>query len=544
MPEHDHPLFPQLLRGGLIVSCQSSEGDAFHASSLMARFARAARDGGAVGIRANSPQDIAAIREAVALPVIGIQKRMMADGRLLITPTLEDARALVASGATAIALDCTARGQSHGALQRVAAIHRELKVPVLADIATEADALAAVDAGADMVLPTLRGYTDDTRDVTSFDRRFLEQLAKHLPVPVVAEGMILTPAQAREALDAGAWAVVVGTAITRPHEITRAFVRALQTPPDDDSQLVCIGLDLGGTRTKFGLASLTGVLHWSQSIPTPRRSGRQALLDHLCQVAQRCMQEAARLELKPVAVGLASAGWVNTKLGSVAYATDSMPGWTGTSLESVMHLATGLPVFAENDARAVAVGEHLFGLAAQARDFVCLTLGTGVGGGIYCDGQLVTGAHALGSAIGHLAIITDGLACTCGARGCLERYTNIAALMRYAEPSHYQGSQALIAAANEGQVAAQRAIRKFASYLSMGCAALIHLLDPELIVLAGGLVQENPILFQELEAALGPRVFARSSRKTRIVASTLGYEAGILGAVGVAVLGRKGLKAG
>jgi len=262
-------------------------------------------------------------------------------------------------------------------------------------------------------------------------------------------------------------------------------------------------------------------------------------LDHLCQVAQRCMQEAARLELQPVAVGLASAGWVNTKLGSVVYATEAMPGWTGTSLETVMHVATGLPVFAENDARAVAVGEHLFGQAKQSSDFVCLTLGTGVGGGIYSGGQLVTGAHALGSAIGHLPIITDGLACTCGARGCLERYANIAALMRYAEPSHFQGAQALIAAANEGQVAAQRAIRKFASYLSMGCAALIHLFDPELIVLAGGLVQDNPLLFEELDEALSSRVFARSTRKTRIVESTLGYEAGILGAVGVAVLGRQ-----
>jgi glucokinase-like ROK family protein len=539
MAEHDQPLFAQLLRGGLIVSCQSSEGDAFHSPALMARFAQAAHDGGAVGIRANGPEDIAAIRAAVPLPVIGIQKRVMEDGRVLITPTLEDARALVAAGATAIALDCTARGQRYGATERVAAIHRELRVPVLADIATESDALAAVDAGVDMVLPTLRGYTEDTRNITSFDRQFLEKLAKSLPVPLIAEGMIHSPEQARQALDSGAWAVVVGTAITRPHEITRAFVRAIRRPPAEDSSLVCIGVDLGGTRTKFGLSSLRGELHWSQSIPTQRRSGRQALLDHLCQVAQRCMQEAARLELKPVAVGLASAGWVNTKLGSVVYATEAMPGWTGTSLETVMHVATGLPVFAENDARAVAVGEHLFGQATQSSDFVCLTLGTGVGGGIYSSGQLVTGAHALGSAIGHLPIITDGLACTCGARGCLERYVNIAALMRYAEPSHFQGAQALIAAANEGQVAAQRAIRKFASYLSMGCAALIHLFDPELIVLAGGLVQDNPLLFEELDEALSSRVFARSTRKTRIVESTLGYEAGILGAVGVAVLGRQ-----
>jgi glucokinase-like ROK family protein len=539
MPEHDHSRFLPLLRGGLIVSCQSSEGDAFHSPEMMARFALAAREGGAVGIRANGPADIAAIRQAVQLPVIGIQKRIADDGRVLITPSLEDASALVAAGAAAIALDCTARGQRYGAWERVSEIRRQVCVPVLADIATEADALSAVEAGADLVLPTLRGYTEDTRGVSCFDRQFLEWLTKRMPVPVIAEGMIHSPEQARQALDAGAWAVVVGTAITRPHEITRSFVRAMSAPPADDPRTVCIGVDLGGTRTKFGLSSLSGKLHWSQSVPTLRRSGRQALLEHLCQVAQRCMEEAAQLELRPVAVGLASAGWVDPQLGEVVYATEAMPGWTGTSLESVLHEATGLPVYAENDARAVAVGEHLFGKAAHCRDFVCLTLGTGVGGGIYIGGQLVTGANALGSAIGHLPIITDGLTCTCGARGCLERYANIAALMRYAEPSHYQGVQPLIAAANEGHVPAQRAIRKFASYLSMGCAALIHLLDPELIVLAGGLAQDNPLLLAELDKALSFRVFARQARKTRIVTSALGYEAGILGAVGVAILGRR-----
>ncbi|HWB97456.1 MAG TPA: hypothetical protein VG672_12155, partial [Bryobacteraceae bacterium] len=107
------------LRGKLIVSCQASEGDAFRDSGAIARFARAAVDGGAAGIRANGPEDIRAIRALVNVPVVGIQKSIQEDGRILITPSVEAARALVEAGAQAVALDCTARGQRYGALERL-----------------------------------------------------------------------------------------------------------------------------------------------------------------------------------------------------------------------------------------------------------------------------------------------------------------------------------------------------------------------------------------------------------------------------------------
>ncbi|MBL8174892.1 MAG: hypothetical protein JNK48_09485, partial [Bryobacterales bacterium] len=112
------------VKGQLIVSCQASEKEPFCSPDAMARFARSAREGGAAAIRANSPEDIKAIRAAVNLPVIGIQKRMMDDGRILITPSVEDAAALVQAGAVAIAVDCTRRGQRYGALERLARIKR------------------------------------------------------------------------------------------------------------------------------------------------------------------------------------------------------------------------------------------------------------------------------------------------------------------------------------------------------------------------------------------------------------------------------------
>jgi putative N-acetylmannosamine-6-phosphate epimerase len=268
---------PLTFRHKLVVSCQASPGDAFHHPEMMARFARAAVDGGAAGIRANGPEDIAAIRRVVDVPVIGIQKTVMEDGHILITPTLAAARGLVEAGAHMIALDCTDRGQKYGALDRVRQIKSELDVPVLADIATTDEAIAAARAGADFVLSTMRGYTDRTKAVTIFEPDFVAELVKTVPVPVIAEGRIATHEEARAAIHAGAFAVIIGSAITRPHEITRGFALAIETQAvESGATRYFLGIDLGGTNTKAGLVSNRGELifekHQSHSGPG-RKSG-------------------------------------------------------------------------------------------------------------------------------------------------------------------------------------------------------------------------------------------------------------------------------
>jgi putative N-acetylmannosamine-6-phosphate epimerase len=212
----------------LIVSCQAREGEPFRDPDSQARFAISAVAGGAVGVRAQGADDVRAIRKVVTVPIIGIRKIKQDDGRFLITPTFESARELVDAGADIIAMDVTARGRRLGALERLARIRRELKVPVMADIATLDDAMAAADAGADAVLSTMRGYTDDTAHIREFDGEFIGELARRSFVPVIAEGMIDTPEKARSALDAGAFAVIVGSAITRPSTITTRFARALE----------------------------------------------------------------------------------------------------------------------------------------------------------------------------------------------------------------------------------------------------------------------------------------------------------------------------
>ncbi|MGH9848934.1 MAG: putative N-acetylmannosamine-6-phosphate 2-epimerase, partial [Blastocatellia bacterium] len=364
------------LHGKLIVSCQASAGDAFRDSAAMARFARAAVDGGAAGIRAEGVEDVRAIRAAVAVPIIGIRKSQAVDGSILITPSFDGARELVAVGADLIALDCTTRGQGYGALDRLQRIKSELGVPVLADIATVEEARLAEAAGADFILSTMRGYTPDTSHLSAFEPEFIAALRSAVKVPVVAEGRIRTPDEARAAMAAGAFAVIVGTAITRPHEITRRFAAAVESEVQRHAaKQYFIGIDLGGTNIKSGVVSQAGELIRSSVGHTPAQEGSDAVMRQLKNVVRDCLAEAHERGIAPAAIGVATAGWVNPDTGEVIYGTDNIPGWTGTQVGRELQDAFELPVAVENDANAQAVGERHFGAARGVDDFICITLG-------------------------------------------------------------------------------------------------------------------------------------------------------------------------
>lgn len=524
----------ETLRGRLIVSCQAWEDDPFHAPGLMARFARAAVEGGAAGIRANGAADVREIKAAADVPVIAIQKRAMADGRILITPSFEDAAALAAAGADAIALDCTARGQRHGALERLARIRRELALPVAADIATAEEAGAAEAAGADFVLSTMRGYTEETAHVARFDPAFLAELVRRLRVPVIAEGRIGSPEEAQAALEAGAFAVVVGSAITRPRDIAARYARALA--PWSVERARFLGIDLGGTNVKSGLVATDGTVSAARVEATRLGEGRAGVLAQLAETAARLAAEAAERELAPLAVGIATPGWPDPATGEILFGTGNLPQWTGARLREAVALAAGVPVFVENDANSAAVGERCFGAARGVDTFICLTAGTGIGGGCFAGGCLLRGGRFQGNQLGHIVIEPDGLPCTCGQRGCVEQYANSEALQRYA--GHPAGGvRETIAAARSGDPRARAAIATVAREMARGLVPVVQVLDPELIVLAGGIAQENPLLAEELSAELGKRVPNGPMRRVEVRISALGYHGGVRGAGAVARIG-------
>ena len=220
------------MKGGLIVSCQAKEESPLRGSSFMAAMARCAEIGGAVGIRANGPDDIKAIRAAVSLPIIGIYKIYSPDYQAYITPTLDAAKEIVQAGADIIAVDATFRSHANGlsAGELIAEI-KTLGLPVMADISALDDAFPAAEAGADIVATTMSGYTSYSRQIAGPDFELISELAPLIGIPIIAEGKIWTPQEARKALDLGAHAVVVGTAITRPEIITKRFADALYVEP-------------------------------------------------------------------------------------------------------------------------------------------------------------------------------------------------------------------------------------------------------------------------------------------------------------------------
>jgi N-acylglucosamine-6-phosphate 2-epimerase len=218
----------EALRDGLVVSVQAPEGSPLAETRLMVALARAAQAGGAAGIRAEGAADVAAIKQAVGLPVIGLRKRRVPGSDVYITPEFEDAHAIAAAGADVLAVDATLRPRRDGlgSERFVELLVHELEVPVLADVDSLAAGRAARAAGASAVATTLAGYTHADSVPAGPDLELVAALAGELDCPVLAEGRISAPEQARAAFEAGAHAVVVGTAIADPVALTRGFAAA------------------------------------------------------------------------------------------------------------------------------------------------------------------------------------------------------------------------------------------------------------------------------------------------------------------------------
>jgi N-acylglucosamine-6-phosphate 2-epimerase len=215
------------IRGGLVVSCQAYPGEPLRHPETMAQMAMAAVEGGAVGIRCQGLADIAAIKGQVKVPVIGIWKE--GDEGVYITPTLRHARCCAAAGADIVAIDATGRPRPDGLsyADTVHALHDE-GVITMADCGSFADAERAVEAGTDIISTTLSGYTGERLKTDGPDFELLERMVKAFPdMPVLCEGRIHTPDQLHRVMECGAWAAVVGTAITHPTTITRWFAAKL-----------------------------------------------------------------------------------------------------------------------------------------------------------------------------------------------------------------------------------------------------------------------------------------------------------------------------
>lgn len=216
------------LRGKLIVSCQALPDEPLHSSFIMGRMAQAAKEGGAVAIRAQSVPDINEIIKVTSLPVLGLIKENYADSPIYITPTLKEVEALLTTDCQVIAMDMTNRPRPGGIKTEalINMIHQAGRL-VLADISTSEEGEMAVALGADAISTTMSGYTPYSRQLSGPDVQLIKDLISKVRIPVFAEGRINTPADIKLVMAAGAFAPIVGSAITRPQLITAKFAAAL-----------------------------------------------------------------------------------------------------------------------------------------------------------------------------------------------------------------------------------------------------------------------------------------------------------------------------
>lgn len=219
------------IKGGLIVSCQALETEPLYDSYIMSKMAWAAYLGGAVGIRANTVVDIKAIKEKVDLPVIGIIKQVYEDSDVYITPTMKEVDALVEIGCEIIAVDATDRLRPNGVTFEAFFTEVRAKYPdqlFMADTSCFEEGKKAEELGMDLIGTTMAGYTPYTKGTPLPDFKLMERYVKELHSPVIAEGGIWVPEQLKQAIDTGVHAAVVGTAITRPMDITKHFIEAIK----------------------------------------------------------------------------------------------------------------------------------------------------------------------------------------------------------------------------------------------------------------------------------------------------------------------------
>ena len=309
-----------------------------------------------------------------------------------------------------------------------------------------------------------------------------------------------------------------------------------------------IGIDLGGTNIKGALVSETGEIAREVSRPTRVGLGAEAVCDGIAAVITELSSGVDRTSLG--GVGLGCPGTVDDETGRVLYANNL--GWKNFDLRAAVKSRTGFDLRIGNDANVAALAEALVGCAKGAQSAVIVTLGTGVGGGIVFNGKVWNGFHGVGSEIGHMILELDGEPCTCGNYGCVERYCSATAIIRMARELcavhpeseivkvcegdlNRVNAKVVFDAAKNGDEIALKVFHRYVKYLGQLVASLVNCIDPEVIVLGGGVSKAGDFLLDAVRAETRRYVLYKTLPSARIELAKLGPDAGIIGA---AMLGK------
>lgn len=280
--------------------------------------------------------------------------------------------------------------------------------------------------------------------------------------------------------------------------------------------------DIGGTFIKYGLCDENFNLLEKDKIPTLAENGGQSIIERVIEIIEQ-YDSIDR-------VAVSTAGQVDSENGIVVYSTDNIPYYTGMRVKSLIENKTGIPTFVENDVNSAALGEAHFGAAKGVSDFICLTLGTGIGGAIFLNDKLYKGSASSAGELGHMIIHSGGKQCTCGGEGCYECYASASALIKAVNkvsPVELNAFQ-IFEKENIEKPEIRSEIDKWIDEIIVGLVNIIYIFNPSMIVLGGGIMNEDYII--EL---IDRKIYTRlmdNFKNVKIVRPKLGNDAGMIGA--------------
>ena len=304
------------------------------------------------------------------------------------------------------------------------------------------------------------------------------------------------------------------------------------------------GIDLGGTTAKIGLFTTAGALLEKWEVPTDTSNAGEHILENLAAAIMGKMQEKAIPAEQVEGVGIGVPGPVLDS-SVVPIVCANLGGWGQRNVSAQLSgLLDGLKVLVGNDANVAALGEIWMGAAKGCRSAVMVTLGTGVGGGIVADGQLLEGVGGTGAEVGHTVLVLDGEDCTCGRKGCWEAYASATALIRQGKRAAAAQPDSLLAgygegltgkdvfdAAAAGDAAAQAVVDRYCVYVAAGITDLVNILGPEMVLIGGGISRQGERLLAPIRAYVAANCFGGHDRTPPVIeCARLGNEAGIIGA--------------
>lgn len=311
--------------------------------------------------------------------------------------------------------------------------------------------------------------------------------------------------------------------------------------------LAYAGIDIGGTNIKFGLVDRKGRVLYKEQRPTLAEKGADPLMHLVTNIAERLLYHAAEEEYEIRWLGIGTPGAVEMKSGKVIGESPNIKGWHGMLVGDMLHDRLNLPVHVDNDVNNVALAEHRFGAGIGYNSVVCVALGTGVGGGLIIDGKLWRGGNHSAGEIGHIIIDEDGPPCRCGNRGCLEAFCSSAAIVERTRGKLQGGLtpafesvldgdienlniRKLFAAAKKGDEIALEVVNETAGYLGIGLAGVVNLLNPDIVIIGGGVADGGGGFVDAVSAEIRKRAFGSAVEKLRVAKATLGNNAGFIGA--------------